>query len=120
MGRVIIGKFGHALRGRKANTLAQEIAEERAGALGRAGRKLELALSRYRVRLAANAATKEIDALLDEVAESLWYLIVQRELVGFVHENLRYVREHYDIPAAAFARMGQSRPATASRGGRAD
>ena len=112
MGRVIIGKFGRELRRKEPTPLEEEIAKERASALGRAGKKLEVSLERYRLLRASRATAGELDELLDEIAENLWCLVVQRELVGFIHENLRFVRERFDIPAAAIARMGRSnRPA---------
>ena len=62
--------------------------------------------------LARELAEQKDRAGIHEIAENLWCLVVQRELVGFIHENLRFVRERFDIPAAAIARMGRSdRPA---------
>jgi hypothetical protein len=109
MGKLIIGKFAREVRRREPSPLEAEIAKERATALGRAGRKLDESLERYRLLVASRATANEIDTLLYDIAENLWALVVQRELIGFVHENMRFIRERFDIPAAAFARMGGRR-----------
>jgi Family of unknown function (DUF6665) len=109
MGQVIFGNFRREWRGKAPTPLEKEIARERASALGRAGKKLEASLERYRLLVAARATAQELDLLLDEIAQNVWSLVVQRELIGFIHENLHFVRERFEIPAAAFSRMGRRR-----------
>lgn len=84
-----------------------EFAEERANALGRAGRRLDEALDERRTALAEAGGTlpPAVDELLlDAIAERLFALIVQRECVGLRHDNLAWIRAHYDVPDAALFR----------------
>jgi hypothetical protein len=73
MGRLIIGKFGRDVRRNERDALEAEIVRERASALGRAGRKLEASLERYRLLIASKPTPEELGRLLDEVAQNLWY-----------------------------------------------
>ncbi|MBL8953860.1 MAG: hypothetical protein JNK82_23995 [Myxococcaceae bacterium] len=65
-----------------------ELEAERAASLGRAGRRLEVALAEWRA-----SPTPET---LEEAQTRLWYLVVQRESIGLrVHRDLY---ELYDVP----------------------
>src|SRR4051812_44229044 len=86
-------------------TLEYEIAEERASALGRLGRRLEAAL----VALAAcpPTATAERtlrDSLVEEAGYALWLFIVQREACGL--NDSSHVMQTYGVPSEVYARMG--------------
>lgn len=84
-----------------------EFAGERASALGRAGRHLEAAIADHRdaVAEADGALAPEVaEVLLDAIAERFFALQVQRECVGLVHDNVGWIRRHYDVPAAALYR----------------
>ena len=64
-------------------TLTHEMAEERASALGRLGRRLETALT----ALAAcprttNSDRKIRDGLVEQAGYALWLFVVQREACG--------------------------------------
>lgn len=80
--------------------------QEKANSLSRSARRLEKALE----ELAApgtelpGAAAKGREALLDEAAEALWFLIIQRELMGLGGEE-RVCRDHR-VPPAVRARLG--------------
>src|SRR5579864_6740106 len=83
-------------------TLEYEIAEERASALGRLGRRLEAAL-------AAHPATSERairDNLVEEAGYALWLFIVQREACGL--NDSSHVMQTYRVPSEVYARMGPS------------
>jgi hypothetical protein len=90
--------------------LDYEIAQERASALGRLGRRLEAALA----ALAAFDATPNDDpprvrrerraALVAEAGEVLWTFIVQREACG-LRDSTRAMRD-YGVPGEVWARMG--------------
>jgi hypothetical protein len=87
--------------------VAAEFAGERANALGRAGRHLDHAIAEYRqaVAEADGALPPEVaEVLLDAIAERFFVLQVQRECVGLVHDNVGWIRRHYDVPAAALYR----------------
>lgn len=88
--------------------LQREIARERAEALGLTGKKLQRSIDAFNraVRLRRGAADRE--SLLGEIAWHAWALIVQREVTGFTHENLRWVLDRFDIPTAALQRLGCS------------
>ena len=85
--------------------LEHEIAEERASALGRLGRRLEAALA----ALAAcprepTSERKTRDRLLGEAGYALWLFIVQREACGL--NDSTHVTRTYGVPKEIYARMG--------------
>ena len=94
-----------------ADLLAEELAKEKASALGRMGRALEAALA----ALAAFDAGHQRDTLSAEQRQSrtslvaaagvaLWHFVVQREACGL--RDMRYVLRDYRVPAEVAARMG--------------
>lgn len=91
----------------------QEIQAERANALGVSGDRLEVALAEYARAEAALAAAspserqarvEERQLRLAEAAERLWFVIVQREVVGI--GNHEPVWRVYDVPAEVRRHMG--------------
>lgn len=90
------------------NVLDFEIAQEQAEALGLAGKKLQAAIDRFDNAVRERQSAVDDDSLLSDIASRAWALIVQRELMGFKHENLRWVLEHFEIPDAALRRLGRS------------
>jgi hypothetical protein len=89
-------------------TLLYEIAEERASALGRLGRRLEGALA----ALAAcprttNSDRKVRDSLVEQAGYALWLFIVQREACG-LNDSVQVMRS-YGVPKEVYARMGPPR-----------
>src|SRR5436305_1612337 len=94
----------HLLRSGYA-TLQHQIAEEKASALGRLGRRLEAALT----ALAAcprEANRKIRDRLVEEAGYALWLLAVQREACGL--NNLAHLVQVYRVPKEVYSRMGSS------------
>jgi len=96
-------------------TLQYEIAEERASALGRLGRRLEAALTALAAcpRM-ANPDRKIRNSLVEQAGYALWLLVVQREACGL--NNTAHVLQVYRVPNEVYARMGplatpSSRPA---------
>jgi hypothetical protein len=92
-------------------TLADELAKEKATALGRMGRALEAAIA----ELAAFDADHDHEALSPERRQSraslvaaaglaLWHFVVQREACGL--RDMRYVLRDYRVPPEVAARMG--------------
>ncbi|MEE8601137.1 hypothetical protein [Euzebya tangerina] len=82
------------------------LAEERANALGRAGRRLDEAIDTHRLLVEVGVATEsQIAVALDAVAHEAWKLVVQRECAGFRSNAVDWVRTNYDIPAAALRRL---------------
>jgi hypothetical protein len=95
---------------RFVDVIEQELAEERAGALGRAGRRLEQALDSLRdfeARGASRADAKR-ERLLWDLAERVQAFVVQREACGL--RDSRHVLQLFDIPREALARVGARRP----------
>ena len=92
--------------------LDYELAQERAAALGRLGRKLESALAALRAfddapdRTESDTARRkeERNALVSDAAVALWNFVIQREVVGL--RDSRTVMRNYDVPAEVAARMG--------------
>jgi hypothetical protein len=86
-------------------TLQYEIAQEKAAALGRLGRRLEAALTALAAcRPAANPNRKIRDGLVEQAGYALWLLAVQREACGL--NNLPHVLQVYRVPNEVAARMG--------------
>lgn len=91
-------RSGHA-------TLQYEIAEERASALGRLGRRLEAALT----ALAECPRTGNFDRemrkrLVEQAGYALWLFVVQREACGL--NKIDHVIKVYRVPNEVVARMG--------------
>ena len=85
--------------------LDYEMAQERAGALGRLGRALEAALaalSDYDNGRAERDARR--GRLVQDASDALWCFMVQREACGM--RDPRPVLRHYGVPAEVYARMG--------------
>lgn len=90
-----------------------EIAEEKAGALGRSGRRLEQALEQFRNHEHARRhgefrAGSKRETLLWDIAERVEALVVQREACGL--RDSRHVLKFYGVPREALARVGARRP----------
>jgi hypothetical protein len=62
--------------------VAQELAQEKAAALGRAGRRLEAALEALASSRADDTGGDPPEALLDDAGEALLFYVVQREACG--------------------------------------
>jgi len=101
---------------RFVDVLKYELAEEKAGALGRCARLLERALERFRSYAAADGRA-ETDAkrerLLWDLAERVEAFVVQREACGL--RDSRHALKFYDVPREAIARVGARRPSTLVR-----
>ena len=83
------------------NPLEDEIAAEKAAALGRSGEKVEHTLARLN---SLERGTPERAESLRQAAEAVYAYFIQRELCGFRrHEAI--IRE-YEIPRAVLARLG--------------
>jgi hypothetical protein len=93
---------------RFVDVIQLEVAEERAGALGRAGRRLEQALDEFRETSTAPRGSSKRERLLWDLAELVYAFIVQREACGL--RDSRAVLKHFDIPREALARVGARRP----------
>jgi uncharacterized protein DUF6665 len=86
-------------------TLEYEIAEERASALGRLGRRLEAALTALAACPRTASSDRKIrDGLVEQAGYALWLLAVQREACGL--NNLAHVVQVYGVPNEVYARMG--------------
>ncbi|WP_155005886.1 hypothetical protein [Pelobacter seleniigenes] len=73
--------------------------QEKASALGRAGEKLETALNRFRQARQENMPAAQLNDLCVDAATRLWVLAVQRESLGFVQDNEKWLKECYQVPA---------------------
>jgi hypothetical protein len=94
----------HYLRSGYA-TLQYEIAQEKASALGRLGRRLEAALTALAAcPREANSNRKIRDRLVEQAGYALWLLAVQREACGL--NNLAHLMQVYRVPNEVYARMG--------------
>jgi len=96
--------------------LEHELAEEKAGALGRCARLLERALERFRSHHRVEGrpdADAQRERLLWDLAERVEAFVVQREACGL--RDARHVLKFYDVPREAIARVGARRPSTLVR-----
>ena len=84
------------------NVLEYEMMAERADSLGRAGQRAEAALLRLK-----EATGENRDELLDEAADLVYAMFIQREICGL--RNGRDVIARYGIPGTVMARLGVTR-----------
>ncbi|PBB92744.1 hypothetical protein CK215_08035 [Mesorhizobium sp. WSM3864] len=82
--------------------LGHEILAEKAAALGRAGQRVEEALTKLR----ENGEGRDRNRLLKEAAAAVHAYFIQRELCG-LRKHDAVIRE-YDIPRAVLVRLGAS------------
>jgi hypothetical protein len=86
-------------------TLAYEIAEERASALARLGRRLEATLTALAAcPRTADTDRKIRDRLVAQAGYALWLFVVQREACGL--NKIDHVIHIYKVPNEVIARMG--------------
>src|SRR5688500_8846967 len=98
---------------RFVDVLKHEVAEEKASGLGRAGRRLEHALDRFRNYEQASArselrADAKRERLLWDLVERVESFVIQREACGL--RDSRHVLKLYEVPREAVARLGAKRP----------
>ena len=94
------------------DVLKHELAEEKAGALGRCAQLLEHALERFRTH-EADRGNEKRERLLWDLAERVEAFVVQREACGL--RDSRHALKFYDVPREAIARVGARRPARLAR-----
>jgi hypothetical protein len=90
------------------SVLDHEIAQQKAQTLGNLGQQVEQALARLRAFDAETHGTEsepQRSTLLDEAAERVWALMVQRELCGLRHWDA--VVKNYGIPREVLNRLGR-------------
>ncbi len=104
-----------------ANLLANELAQEKASALGRIGRTLEKALSELcdfdANSPAAQPAAQRLElraALVQRASVALWHFVVQREACGL--RGMPHVLRAYRVPAEVAVQMGAQAPSRATPG----
>ena len=86
-------------------TLEYEIAQEKASALGRLGRRLEAALAALAACPRTDASDRKIrDSLVEQAGYALWLFVVQREACGL--NKIDYAIQVYGVPNEVVARMG--------------
>lgn len=103
-------KFGlQRSRVAKYSAIELEIAREQASALGRAGRKLRLSLESYQIKLDRGLVAEKEDIYLREISNNVWELVLQREFVGFIEGNMKWIKANYSIPEEALTMLGSQR-----------
>jgi hypothetical protein len=88
-----------ASSGKPLSPLEYELMSERADSLGRTGLKAEAALARLK-----EAGSNPSESLLQEAADCVYALIIQREICGL--KNGREIIAHYGIPGTVLVRLG--------------
>jgi Family of unknown function (DUF6665) len=94
-----------------ADLLADELAKEKASALGRMGRALEAALAvlatfdaDHPPETLSPEQRQSRSSLVGAASVALWHFIVQREACGL--RDMRYVLRDYRVPPEVAANMG--------------
>jgi len=105
LNRTTRGKTASALRESAAKQVEEEILQEKAASLSRAGHRVEAALDAIRAHDAGEQPDADRSALLDDAARAVWALLIQRELCGFRDE--KWTIQHYRIPREVMARIGR-------------
>ena len=97
-----------------ANPIDYEIQQEKAATLGRMSDKLQAVLAALADTERALARTpgdnvlgERRGRLLEEAAEWVWYLVVQREAIGLTSHDALF--ETYRVPTLVRRRMGPRR-----------
>jgi hypothetical protein len=86
-------------------TLEYELAQEKASALGRLGRRLEAALMALAACPRTATSDRKIrDRLVEQAGYALWLFVVQREACGL--NDSAPVMQDYGVPNEVYARMG--------------
>jgi len=98
-------KAASALRQAAADQIDQDILEEKASSLSRAGRRVEAALHAIQAFDAGEWPGADRVTLVEEAAGAVWALLIQRELCGFRDEKRTI--ELYSIPREVMARVGR-------------
>ena len=93
-------------------SLDHEVRAEKAGTLGRLLERLDKHLDRLNA-LEADANPEIREHTLQETANALWHVVIQRELCGFGRTQ-QFLRE-MKIPREVQTRMGISTPSKISR-----
>jgi hypothetical protein len=91
------------------SSIEHEIAGERAGSLGRSGRKLRAALDNLQRFDRNRADLRRADPavryqLVRAAADAFWLYVVQREAIGL--NDSEYIRHEYGVPADVWRRAG--------------
>ena len=98
------------MSGKFVDVLKHEVAEEKAGALGRCARLLEHSLERFR---SYDRTDLNRERLLWDLVERVEAFVVQREACGL--RDSRHALKFYGVPREAIARVGARRPAQVRR-----
>ena len=86
-----------------ADALQAELAGEKAGSLGRMGRRVEAAMAELNASTLDRASPEHM-GLVKAAARAVWAYFVQREMCGVF--NHRDAIALYGIPKAVLARLG--------------
>jgi uncharacterized protein DUF6665 len=84
--------------------LEDEMAQEKASALGRLGRRLEGALAALAACPREGPDRETRHKLVEQAGYALWLFVVQREACG-LNDSARMIRQ-YGVPKEVYARMG--------------
>jgi hypothetical protein len=91
-------------RWRYHEAVLEELADERAHTLGRAGHRLNDALAAYRAAL-ESGGREQLEAALQRARDAAWALVVQRECAGFRSPDFGWLREHWQVPDEVLRRI---------------
>lgn len=99
-------KFGwESPRVDKLKAVELEVIKEKACTLGRTDRKLKAAIIGFE-SLEPDSAESDKTSLLNDIADAVWALILEREFCGFHFQNMEWIHQNYDIPKEALCLLG--------------
>ena len=100
-------KFGlDSISNKRYSALEFEIVKEQASALGIAGRKLQQSIARYHSLIADGISPNDQERHIVEMSTNIRNLLLQREFVGFIHENVSWIKKNYTVPAEVWKKLG--------------
>jgi hypothetical protein len=109
-----IENSGHSKKYMNTNSryegIEYEIRKEQTNTLGLAGKQLQNALREYEAFISIGNAEDSLRAeqLLDGIAQKVYALLLQREFIGFHHNNLEWIQSSFSLPPGVMKRIGAS------------
>lgn len=99
----------HLHHGRGTSVLTEleyELAKERSSALGHAGRQLQQAIVRYVHGEQQRFSATQQQQALQYIADRVYNLMLQREFLGLIDNNLHWICREYQVPQQALSLLG--------------
>jgi len=70
------------------------------------GKKLEKSIKCYNFGKKLHFPKGNKNLVIQRITDTTFELMVQREFLGFINENIQLIYQHYNIPLEAINRIG--------------